>query len=66
MSSHKARTASGPGPSAHQDTEPTPLVIVEGFLGGAGPLLWGPFEHHCNNDVTEDDEFPRRKVIFAR
>ena len=43
-----------------------PLVIVEGFLGGAGPALWGNFEKHSNFDVKLDDERPPRRVIFAR
>lgn len=44
---------------------PTPLVIVEGFLGG-GPMLWGNFGKHCDFDVKLDDENPRRRIIFAR
>jgi hypothetical protein len=46
--------------------EPIPLVIVEGFLGGAGPLLWGNFERHWGFDQVVDDERPGRRVIFAR
>ena len=44
----------------------TPLVIVEGFLGGAGPLLWGNFGKHAEFDSTLDDERLQRRVIFTR
>ena len=47
-------------------SEPIPLVIVEGFMGGAGPLLWGNFEKHWDFDEVRDNELLRRKVIFAR
>ncbi|KAF7981138.1 hypothetical protein HWV62_34883 [Athelia sp. TMB] len=40
--------------------DPIPLVIVAGFLGGAGPLLWGNFDHYLNLHSTR-----RRKVLFA-
>ncbi len=42
--------------------EPTPLVIVEGFLGFPRPELWGDFEKHCHHGLSNK---PRRKVIFA-
>ena len=45
---------------------PVPLVIVEGFLGGAGPLLWGDFESRWDLDMKLDNESPRRQVIFVR
>ena len=40
---------------------PIPLVIVEGFLGGIGALLWGGFEAHMNlgSELA-------RKVLFAK
>jgi len=28
--------------------EPIPLIIVEGFCGGAGDALWGNFGDHLN------------------
>jgi len=28
--------------------EPIPLIIVEGFCGGAGDALWGDFNDHLN------------------
>ncbi|SJL06273.1 uncharacterized protein ARMOST_09609 [Armillaria ostoyae] len=37
-----------------------PLVIVEGFLGGAGPFVWGKFEQHLNTSCSET-----RPVFFA-
>jgi hypothetical protein len=43
------------------ENEPIPLVIVEGFLGGAGALIWGNFQDHMNLGF----ERPRR-VIFAQ
>lgn len=48
-----------------EPVEPTPLVIVEGFLGGAGAVLWGDFEEHINLDCRVSREH-RRRVIFAR
>jgi hypothetical protein len=41
--------------------EPIPLVVVEGFLGGAGALIWGNFQDHMNLGCEQ----PRR-VIFAK
>ncbi|EKM61368.1 uncharacterized protein PHACADRAFT_134939 [Phanerochaete carnosa HHB-10118-sp] len=55
----------GPGVSPTRTQGPTPLVIVEGFLGGAGPLLWGNFGSHCDSDCQSDAGKPRRKVIFV-
>ncbi|KAK0466442.1 alpha/beta-hydrolase [Desarmillaria tabescens] len=40
--------------------EMIPLVIVEGFLGGAGPFVWGNFEHCLNASSSET-----RPVFFA-
>ncbi|KZP25429.1 alpha/beta-hydrolase [Athelia psychrophila] len=37
-----------------------PLVICTGFLGGAGPLLWGNFDHYLNLHSAHN-----RKVLFA-
>lgn len=28
--------------------EPIPLIVVEGFCGGAGDALWGNFADHLN------------------
>lgn len=47
--------------------EEAPLVIVEGFLGSTGSILWGKFEDYLNGDgeiVKEGRR--RRKVVFAR
>ena len=48
------------------DWESIPLVIVEGFLSAAGPLLWGNIEEHSCHSESVDDRRLRRKVIFAR
>jgi hypothetical protein len=50
----------------YEKTDPIPLVIVEGFLGVGGPLLWGNFEQHSNSDVAFNPKSPRRRVIFTR
>ncbi|KAF5385190.1 hypothetical protein D9615_001327 [Tricholomella constricta] len=41
--------------------EPVPLIIVEGFLGGAGAAWWGQFHRYLNQGCGG---FPRR-VIFT-
>ena len=45
----------------YPENSPIPLVIVEGFLGGTGALLWGSFEAHMNlgSELA-------RKVLFAK
>ncbi|KAL0951495.1 hypothetical protein HGRIS_008180 [Hohenbuehelia grisea] len=44
--------------------EPIPLVIVEGFLGGAlGAALWGSFEDHLNAGRSLNGR-KRRRSIF--
>ncbi|TFK77321.1 alpha/beta-hydrolase [Pluteus cervinus] len=48
--------------SVHND--PIPLVIVEGFLGGAGACLWGNFEAHLNKE-RKALGLKVRKCIFA-
>jgi hypothetical protein len=50
-----------PAVQKHLENEPIPLVIVEGFLGGAGALIWGNFEDSMNLGC----ERPRR-VLFAK
>ncbi|EMD41878.1 hypothetical protein CERSUDRAFT_110436 [Gelatoporia subvermispora B] len=45
--------------------EPAPLVIVEGFLGTAGPALWGNFEEHANF-ASKSVGQRNRRTIFAR
>jgi hypothetical protein len=45
--------------------EPIPLVIVEGFLGGAGTALWGNFGASLDAD-GENGTRRTRKVLFAR
>ncbi|KAJ6621089.1 alpha/beta-hydrolase [Mycena sp. CBHHK59/15] len=47
------------------EDEPIPLVIVEGFLSGAGALLWGNFEQYLNQDSNARGK-TRRRTIFAR
>ncbi|KAL1951390.1 hypothetical protein VTO73DRAFT_539 [Trametes versicolor] len=44
--------------------EPIPLVIVEGFLGSAGAVVWGNFEEHSNYACQSNGEKTRR-TIFA-
>ncbi|KAH9858051.1 alpha/beta-hydrolase [Lenzites betulinus] len=46
------------------DSEPIPLVIVEGFLSGAGAVIWGNFEEHSNYACQSNGERNRR-TIFA-
>ncbi len=45
--------------------EPIPLVIVEGFLGSAGAVVWGNFEEHSNYACQSNGE-QKRQTIFAR
>lgn len=45
----------------YPENDPIPLVIVEGFLGGVGALLWGSFEDHLNLGSQL-----ARKVLFAK
>ncbi|GJE85878.1 alpha/beta hydrolase fold-containing protein [Phanerochaete sordida] len=56
---------SEPASAASRAADPIPLVIVEGFLGGAGPFLWGNFHSYCDPDGQLEAGEPRRKVIFA-
>ncbi|KIL00986.1 hypothetical protein PAXRUDRAFT_184097 [Paxillus rubicundulus Ve08.2h10] len=44
--------------------EPIPLVIVEGFLGGAGTTLWGNFGASLDADGKNGTQ-RTRKVLFA-
>ncbi|KAI0651991.1 alpha/beta-hydrolase [Trametes meyenii] len=44
--------------------EPTPLVIVEGFLSSAGAIVWGNFEEHSNYACQSNGE-QNRRTIFA-
>jgi len=43
--------------------EPIPLIIVEGFGGGAGEALWGDFADHLN--AGSQDGW-RRKAHFVK
>ncbi|EIM92237.1 alpha/beta-hydrolase [Stereum hirsutum FP-91666 SS1] len=49
---------------AVRDTEPIPLVIVEGFLGGIGQVVGGNFEYYLNGE-GKIAENTGRTVIFA-
>ncbi|TFK94409.1 alpha/beta-hydrolase [Polyporus arcularius HHB13444] len=40
--------------------EAVPLVVVEGFLSGAGALVWGNFNYACRSNGEKD-----RRTIFA-
>ena len=46
-------------------SEPIPLVVVEGFLSGAGTLAWGNFETHSKYACRSNGEKERR-TIFAK
>lgn len=49
------------------DGRTPPLVVVEGFLGGAGPLLGTVFEEFLNWDhQVQSTGTRRRRMIFAR
>ncbi|KIK70757.1 hypothetical protein GYMLUDRAFT_291035 [Collybiopsis luxurians FD-317 M1] len=50
-----------PNSSAHQRCRCVPLVIVEGFLGGASSIIWGDFTKYLNQDCHEC----QRKIIFS-
>ena len=61
-------TASYPPEKLKQDGEiagedPIPLIIVEGFGGGAGNGLWGDFEGHLNA-ASQDGR--KRKAHFVK
>lgn len=43
--------------------EPIPLVIVEGFGGGAGDALWGDFANHLNAGSRDGQQ---RKTHFVK
>jgi hypothetical protein len=46
--------------------EPPPLVVVEGFLGGAcGALLWGAFSDYLNESSIRAGK-TRRRSMFPR
>lgn len=49
---------------AVRDTEPIPLVIVEGFLGGIGQVVGGNFEYYLSGE-GKIAENTGRTVIFA-
>ena len=51
---------------SRQGTDPVPLVIVEGFLGVAGPLLWGNVQEHSNHLSVLEENNVKREVLFAR
>lgn len=42
-------------------SEPIPLTIVEGFLGGAGAVLWGDFDQYLNLANGK-----KRRTMFTR
>jgi len=43
--------------------EPIPLIIVEGFCGGAGNGLWGDFANHLNAGSRDGRQ---RKTHFVK
>lgn len=43
--------------------EPIPLIIVEGFCGGAGDALWGDFSDHLN---AGSQDGRKRKTHFVK
>ena len=43
--------------------EPIPLIIVEGFCGGAGDALWGDFANHLN---VGSQDGQKRKTHFVK
>ncbi|OJT11957.1 Lipase [Trametes pubescens] len=45
--------------------EPIPLVIVEGFLGSAGAVVWGNFEEHSNYACQSNGEQKRRTIFVS-
>lgn len=42
---------------------PIPLIIVEGFGGGAGNMLWGDFADHLNAGSQDGGE---REIRFVK
>ncbi|TCD68104.1 hypothetical protein EIP91_011557 [Steccherinum ochraceum] len=47
-------------------SEPPPLVIVEGFLGGFGTQTrWGDFQNHWHEDSVAGSSKQRRRAIFV-
>ncbi|TFY80308.1 hypothetical protein EWM64_g3703 [Hericium alpestre] len=50
-------------------SEPPPLIIVEGFLGGlGGEMVWGDFRTYINAETslsTDILEYETRKIMFA-
>ncbi|KAI8990569.1 alpha/beta-hydrolase [Trametes punicea] len=47
------------------DVDPAPLVIVEGFLSGAGAVVWGNFEEHSNYACKSNGEQIRRTIFTS-
>ena len=45
------------------DEDPIPLIIVEGFCGGAGDALWGDFADHLN---VGSQDGRKRKTHFVK
>jgi hypothetical protein len=43
--------------------DPIPLIIVEGFCGGAGDMLWGDFADHLN---VGSQHGRKRKTHFVK
>lgn len=43
--------------------DPIPLIIVEGFCGGAGDALWGDFADHLN---AGSQDGRKRKAHFVK
>ena len=43
--------------------DPIPLIIVEGFCGGAGDALWGNFADHLN---AGSQDGRKRKTHFVK
>ena len=61
-------TAPYPPEKAESDDEiaeddPIPLIVVEGFCGGAGNTLWGDFADHLN---VGSKDGRRRKTHFVK
>ena len=59
--------ASHPPEKVKQDgipgEDPIPLIIVEGFCGGAGDALWGDFANHLNAGAQDGR---KRKTQFVK
>jgi hypothetical protein len=60
----QGRSASSGTLALAMEYSPIPVVVIEGFLGGARAFLWGTFkfEHDLNHDLKGE----RRRVIFTR